>query len=43
MYYFLYLDPGTGSLIAQILGGILGAVLLFFNQIKMFFKSKKKD
>ncbi len=42
MLTFLYLDPGSGSLIAQIVGGILGAGLLFFNQIKMFFKRKNK-
>ncbi len=39
---FFYLDPGNGSLIAQIIGGLLGTTLLFFNQIKIFF-SRKKD
>jgi hypothetical protein len=46
-YIFLYLDPGAGSMLLQvILAGILG-FLTFFKNIKMFivsiFKKKVKD
>ncbi len=40
---FFYLDPGNSSIIAQIIGGLLGAFLLFFNQIKLFFSRKKNN
>ena len=40
-----YLDPGTGSMMLQvILGGLAGVAVagkLFFHRIKSFFQSKK--
>ncbi len=46
-FIFLYLDPGAGSMLLQVLlAGILG-VLTFFKNIKLFvisiFKKKNKD
>ncbi len=46
-FIFLYLDPGAGSMLLQVLlAGILG-VLTFFKNIKMFivtmFKKNNKD
>ena len=41
MMFLLYLDPGSGSIIAQIIGSILGAYLLFFNQFKIYFQKIK--
>lgn len=42
-----YLDPGTGSMILQvILGGVAGALVvlkLYWNRIKAFFGGKAKD
>lgn len=44
---YAYLDPNSGSLILQILlGGLAGAAViikLYFNKVKSFFESKKKD
>lgn len=39
--HLLYLDPGSGSIIAQIIGSILGAYLLFFNHIKIYIQKVK--
>lgn len=35
-YAYAYLDPGSGSIILQILIGFLAAVGAFFNKIKIF-------
>lgn len=45
LLFFLYIDPGTGSLLLQvILGGIVTFGLFFKNKIKAFFSIfKKKD
>lgn len=41
-----YLDPGTGSLFLQaIIGGVsavIGAITLYWQKIKRFFKKEKK-
>ena len=47
---FAYVDPGTGSLILQILGSILVGLIFYFNIAKLkvknflnkFFKKKNK-
>ncbi len=39
--FLLYLDPGSGSIIAQVIGSILGAYLLFYNQLKIYFQKIK--
>ena len=36
---FAYVDPGTGSLILQILGSILVGILFCFNYIKLKVKN----
>ena len=43
--YFLYLDPGTGSLIFQALISGFLTIVLFFKRIVIFFKlnNKKKS
>lgn len=45
--YLLYVDPGSGSyLIQMIIAGILGALFYFKNlwwRIRSFFSRKKKD
>lgn len=45
LFYFLsinnsyaYLDPGTGSILLQILAGLFAGILAFFKKIKSFFK-----
>ncbi len=47
MHLFLYLDPGSGSLLIQlILAAILGigvAVRIFWRSIKAFFTGKKPE
>lgn len=44
--HYIYLDPGSGSLIAQLLaGGLVGIGILvkvFWNQIKSLFTKKNK-
>jgi hypothetical protein len=46
-FYFLYIDPGSGSyLIQAIIAAVLGVVVYFKNiraQIRSFFSRKKKD
>jgi hypothetical protein len=42
-FYLLYIDPGTGSLIAQvILAGFVTLIVFFKNSFKRFFSFKKK-
>jgi hypothetical protein len=47
MHLFLYLDPGSGSLLIQlILAALLGigvAVRIFWRNIKAFFTGKKAE
>lgn len=47
MHLFLYLDPGSGSVLIQlILAAILGAGLairIFWRRIKAFFTGKKDE
>jgi len=47
MHLFLYLDPGSGSLLIQlILAAVLGigvAVRIFWRNIKAFFTGKKVE
>jgi hypothetical protein len=40
----LYLDPGSGAIIAQIIAGIAGGFIVFKNLIKYYFQKffKKK-
>jgi len=44
--FFLYIDPGSGSYLVQVLiAGILGSVFFFknsWNRVKQFFSGKKK-
>ena len=35
-YAYAYLDPGSGSIILQLIIGFLAAVGAFFNKIKIF-------
>lgn len=45
LFYTLYIDPGTGSLIAQtVLAGIIAGWVFFKNSIRrIFFRSGQKD
>jgi hypothetical protein len=36
-YYLLYIDPGSGSMLIQMLLGVAVAVGVFFRKIKAFF------
>jgi hypothetical protein len=44
---FLYIDPGSGSLLFQLLiSGIVGAIAflkIYWKRVKAFFKREKKD
>ena len=46
-FFFLYIDPGSGSIIIQMLIGIGVAIGIFFRNIKYFllhlFKRKNKS
>ena len=46
-YAYAYLDPGSGSIILQLLIGFLAAVGAYFNKIKIFIykllRIKKKN
>ena len=46
-HFFLYIDPGSGSYIVQlIIAGILGSLFFFknaWNKIKQFFGGKKQE
>ncbi len=46
-YYFLYVDPGSGSYLIQvIIATVLGALFyikIFWYKIKSIFRSKKPD
>jgi hypothetical protein len=46
-YTLLYIDPGTGSLLIQVLSGALITFLMFFKKISLrlsaFFSKKEKD
>jgi hypothetical protein len=37
MKFFLYIDPGSGSMLIQMLIGVAVAVGVFFRRIKQFF------
>lgn len=43
---YAYLDPGTGSMIFQVVVGVVGAIFLggstYLQRLKKFFNSKKK-
>jgi hypothetical protein len=41
MIQFLYVDPGSGFLLAQLIAASAGIFLAFKNRIILFFKSKK--
>lgn len=41
LYHILYLDPGNGAIIAQILAGIAGTYYVVKNYVIGFFKKKK--
>jgi F0F1-type ATP synthase assembly protein I len=45
-FFFLYIDPGSGSMLIQLLIGMAVAVGIFFRKIKFvlmeFFKKKDK-
>lgn len=47
MHFFLYLDPGSGSLLIQlILAAVLGAgvaIRIFWKRIKSIFTGKKAE
>ncbi len=45
LFYFLYIDPGIGSLVAQaVLAGIIAGWVFFKNSIRrVFFRAKKAD
>jgi hypothetical protein len=47
MHFFLYIDPGSGSMLIQLLIGAAVAVGVFFRKIKNFilqlFKGKDKS
>ncbi len=39
-----YIDPGSGSILIQvILASCVGGILVFWNRIKAFFSRKKTD
>jgi hypothetical protein len=45
---FAYLDPGTGTIITQVLMAAFGGLVIFWSRIKLFFlsfmkKNKKND
>lgn len=44
-FFFLYIDPGSGSMLIQMLIGIAVAIGVFFRRIKFAFLQlfKKKD
>lgn len=44
-FYFIYIDPGSGSMLIQLLLGIAVGVGVFFTRIKYFFLHffKRKD
>lgn len=39
MQYLLYIDPGSGSFIVQIIAAAALGISFFFRSIKMFFKN----
>jgi hypothetical protein len=43
--HLLYLDPGTGAILAQAIAAIAGGFILFKNTLKYYFNSifKKKN
>ncbi len=41
MIQFLYVDPGSGFLLAQLIAAFAGIFLAFKNRILMFFKGDK--
>ena len=45
-FFFLYIDPGSGSMLIQMLIGVAVAIGVFFRRIKyvllQFFKKKDK-
>jgi TRAP-type uncharacterized transport system fused permease subunit len=47
MFYLLYIDPGSGSYLVQvIIAAILGAAIYFktiWLKVKMFFGGRKKE
>ncbi|WP_199117158.1 hypothetical protein [Pedobacter sp. ASV28] len=42
-HILLYLDPGNGAIIAQILAGIAGSYYILKNYVVGFFTKKKKN
>jgi len=44
-FFFLYIDPGSGSMLIQMLIGIAVAIGVFFRRIKLFLSQlfKRKD
>jgi hypothetical protein len=43
IHQLLYLDPGNGAIIAQVLAAIAGSYYIAKNYLVDFFKKKKKD
>lgn len=44
LFYLLYIDPGIGSLAAQvILAGFVACIIFFKNGFRRFFSFRKKD
>jgi hypothetical protein len=43
--FFLYIDPGSGSMLIQLLMGVAVTIGIFFKRIKLFFTQffKKGD
>ncbi|HEX7367264.1 MAG TPA: hypothetical protein VF273_09215 [Pelobium sp.] len=43
LHQLLYLDPGNGAVIAQVLAAIAGSYYIAKNYLVNIFKKKKKD